>query len=160
MFLWNTDAEEPAYRNTIGDVRFSLTNTSYTLREKEKGYLRLKLMYFGRLEQLQWSPTTGDWTMLWTAPSEFCDIYGRINRKCGANSLCGPELGKDMEVHKVLSCTCFDGFKPRYPVGWWFRDMRDGCIRKTDLACIGNGFQRLFSVKVAGHKRGDCGEEH
>ncbi|CAA7039620.1 unnamed protein product [Microthlaspi erraticum] len=131
LFLWDRDAETPIYRNTLGDVRFSLTNTSYALREDEKGLLRLKLTSGGRLERWSWSPTTGDWTLLWALPTDLCDLleWG----KCGDNSFCRLEQGMDSE-----GCECFKGF----------RQGRSRCVRETDLPCNGNGFQRLANVKL------------
>ncbi|CAN0826702.1 G-type lectin S-receptor-like serine/threonine-protein kinase At4g27290 [Linum grandiflorum] len=44
--------------------------------------------------------------------------------------------------------SCLEGFVPKVPKEWDMVDWRNGCVRRTELNCSGDGFLKLTGVKV------------
>ncbi|XP_022716031.1 G-type lectin S-receptor-like serine/threonine-protein kinase At1g11410 isoform X2 [Durio zibethinus] len=94
----------------------------------------------GIQQRFTWNNQAHHWTGFWSAPREQCDFYGH----CGPNGYCNPDRSDDFE------CTCFPGFEPKSPQGWYMRDAVGGCVRKRDVSMCGNGegFVKVGRVKV------------
>ncbi|GJN11428.1 hypothetical protein PR202_ga29622 [Eleusine coracana subsp. coracana] len=69
--------------------------------------------------------------------SRFCDQYAQ----CGAYGVCDAGGGSAV-------CACVVGFAPAAPRDWALRDGSGGCVRRTPLACAGDGFAPLRGVKL------------
>ncbi|KAK8349423.1 hypothetical protein V6Z12_A06G140000 [Gossypium hirsutum] len=74
----------------------------------------------GVLQRESWNNEAQRWIVFYSAPTELCDFYGH----CGPNGYCNPYLAGAFE------CTCFPGFQPKSPEGWFIGDWTGGCVRK------------------------------
>ncbi|XP_015886795.3 G-type lectin S-receptor-like serine/threonine-protein kinase RKS1 [Ziziphus jujuba] len=94
----------------------------------------------GLVERSTWQVQTQGWNKFWSAPTEWCDEYG----KCGANGNCDPSITDKFE------CSCLPGFEPKSPRDWFLRDASSGCVRKQGVRTCrsGEGFVRLTRVKA------------
>ncbi|XVE89087.1 hypothetical protein DITRI_Ditri19aG0122100 [Diplodiscus trichospermus] len=94
----------------------------------------------GTEERLTWNNEVHRWIGTWSAPKEQCDFY----LHCGPNSYCNPYNSVNFE------CTCFPGFEPKSPRGWFLRDGAKGCVRKRSVSTCqnGEGFVKVERVKV------------
>ncbi|KAG9454162.1 hypothetical protein H6P81_007066 [Aristolochia fimbriata] len=125
----------------------SLYNYSFVARGEEDYYLtysvqnstiitRLTMDITGQLKQLVWSERKGKWDLAWSQPREQCDVYSL----CGSFSICN-EKGPS-------TCSCLQGFQPRFLPDWNSRDWSGGCKRKTALSCgRGDAFRVLTGMK-------------
>jgi D-mannose binding lectin/S-locus glycoprotein domain/PAN-like domain len=122
---------------------FSFTNNqeeiSYGFYNKPGSLLsRVMLNETGNMQRLVWDQNAGSWSVFWSAPRDQCDYYS----KCGVFGLCN--------ANDAMVCSCFHGFEPRSPNGWYMRDTSQGCVRRTELACAngGDGFNLVQGVKL------------
>ncbi|XVE63384.1 hypothetical protein DITRI_Ditri07aG0016000 [Diplodiscus trichospermus] len=101
---------------------------------------RLIMTETGTQERFTWNNEVHRWIGTWSAPKEQCDFY----LHCGPNSYCDPYNSVNFE------CTCFPGFEPKSPQGWYIRDGAEGCVRKRGLSICqnGEGFVKVAHVKV------------
>ncbi|PON49884.1 S-receptor-like serine/threonine-protein kinase [Parasponia andersonii] len=91
-------------------------------------------------ERLQWNDEEKTWSLLSSAPTDYCDSYGL----CGVNGNC--------VISSNPVCQCLKGFKPKSPENWnsmavW----AEGCVRNTPLSCQDkekDGFIKFPNFKV------------
>ncbi|KAL5579209.1 hypothetical protein UlMin_011651 [Ulmus minor] len=93
------------------------------------------------VQRSMWHDEDRSWVDFWSAPSEWCDYYGR----CGPNGNCDPTKAR------TFACECFPGFEPKSPRDWYLRDGSGGCVRKQGVGTCGNGegFVKMERMKVA-----------
>ncbi|GKV19182.1 hypothetical protein SLEP1_g29474 [Rubroshorea leprosula] len=91
---------------------------------------------YGVYQRLTWIPHTEKWNQIWYAPKDQCDKY----QKCGPHGIC------DANASPV--CKCPRGFEPKNLQTWNLRDGSDGCVRKTNLECMGDKFLHLRNLKL------------
>ncbi|CAK9176768.1 unnamed protein product [Ilex paraguariensis] len=120
------------------DQTFSYANDSIVLyfQLNSEGFLQKKARFVGKV----------DWYVLWWAPTNVCDVYGK----------CGP-FGSCNSVESPI-CTCLRGFEPKHMDEWSQGNWSSECKRKTPLQCERNntvnekgkadGFLKLERVKV------------
>ncbi|GKV48262.1 hypothetical protein SLEP1_g55086 [Rubroshorea leprosula] len=108
---------------------------SYSVTTKNL-FPRLIVNPTGVLERLTWIPDTEQWNQYWYAPKDQCDHY----QECGPYGIC------DANASPV--CKCPRGFEPKNLQAWNLRDGSDGCMRKTNLECMGDKFLHLRNVKL------------
>lgn len=158
LFMWDGN-EKKRYRTgpwnglrfsgipemtTFQDMfNFSFTNSpdeiSYGFSNKPGSLLsRVMLNETGNMQRLVWDQHTSSWSIFWSGPRDQCDYY----KKCGVFGVCN--------ANNAMVCSCFHGFEPRSPSGWYMRDTSQGCVRKTELGCAngGDGFNLVKGVKL------------
>ncbi|XP_022720832.1 LOW QUALITY PROTEIN: uncharacterized protein LOC111278491 [Durio zibethinus] len=120
--------------NTADEVSFTfgITNASIITRTMTNET--------GIQQRFLWNNQEHHWIELWSAPKERCDSYGH----CGPNGYCNPDHSDAFE------CTCFPGFEPKSPQGWYIKDATGGCVRKHGVSTCrnGEGFVKMAHVKV------------
>ncbi|CAE6153108.1 unnamed protein product [Arabidopsis arenosa] len=107
---------------------FDINNNSF--------YSVLEMNYDGLLRRWVWTPTAQKWTLPFKIPRDQCDNYS----ECGPNSYC------DMTTTPI--CNCLQGFQPRDQEAWEFKELTGGCVRKSQMRCVGNGFLHLTKMKL------------
>ncbi|KAL9243553.1 hypothetical protein vseg_017428 [Gypsophila vaccaria] len=100
-----------------------------------------QISYQGTLFQQYWDDSKGQWTVLFQAPSNDCDVYG----KCGEFGSCN---SKNSPI-----CRCLKGFMPKNKEEWNKGNWSSGCTRTRPLVCgvkgaKEDGFFRLQKMKV------------
>ncbi|KAF8009499.1 hypothetical protein BT93_J0486 [Corymbia citriodora subsp. variegata] len=91
----------------------------------------------GVLQRFVLNDESGKWDLIYSVPTDTCDIYGQ----CGANGVC--------QVSQSPRCRCPQGFMPKSQAEWDRLNMAGGCIRKVPLNCSrGEGFTKLSQVKL------------
>ncbi|XP_057764691.1 G-type lectin S-receptor-like serine/threonine-protein kinase At1g11330 [Salvia miltiorrhiza] len=84
-----------------------------------------------------WNGIEKRWDLVWTAPENECDVYGK----------CGP-FGSCNALQSPI-CTCLRGFEPVNEDEWGRGNWTNGCRRRNQLQCEkGDRFQRLQYMKV------------
>ncbi|KAF6147521.1 hypothetical protein GIB67_014660 [Kingdonia uniflora] len=73
----------------------------------------------GQAKQYIWLNTSQQWVLLWSRPSDPCDVY----------SVCG-----SFSSYNTI-CRCLHGFEPSSPKNWNLSDWSGGCVRKAPLRC-------------------------
>ncbi|PON35823.1 S-locus glycoprotein [Parasponia andersonii] len=103
-------------------------------------FSRMMVDESGTVHRSTWQDGARQWVEFWSAPSEWCDNYGR----CGPNGYCDPSDASKFE------CTCLPGFQPGSPRNWELRDASGGCVRKRDAHVCGNGegFVKIAHAKL------------
>ncbi|XP_050145396.1 G-type lectin S-receptor-like serine/threonine-protein kinase At1g11410 [Malus sylvestris] len=94
----------------------------------------------GTLNHLVWQEQQKRWVLLWSAPLDACDSYG----KCGKFGNCNP-------TNIGFNCTCYPGYEPISPKDWDLKDGSGGCKRRQGLRSMcrnGEGFVKMENVKV------------
>ncbi|GLU23153.1 hypothetical protein SLE2022_391780 [Rubroshorea leprosula] len=112
------------------EVTYSFSVTTNNL------FSRLIVNPNGVLQRLTWTPDSKQWNPFWYAPKDQCDDY----RECGPYGICNTNASP--------VCKCPKGFEPRNLQAWNLRDASDGCMRKTNLECMGDKFLHLRNVKL------------
>ncbi|GLT43898.1 hypothetical protein SLA2020_178240 [Shorea laevis] len=112
------------------EVTFSFSLTTENL------FTRMIVNPAGVQQRLTWIPGTEQWSLSWYAPKDQCDNY----RECGPYGIC------DANASPV--CKCPQGFEPKNLQAWNLRDGSAGCVRKTNLECMGDKFLHLRNVKL------------
>ncbi|KAM7257145.1 hypothetical protein ACFE04_012886 [Oxalis oulophora] len=86
---------------------------------------------------IQWYIWTGtNWYLNVAALMDACDYYGT----CGTYSMC--------DNNNSPICSCLNGFQPENQRQWDLGNGTTGCVRKTELDCSSDGFQKISGVKV------------
>ncbi|XP_011003412.1 PREDICTED: S-locus-specific glycoprotein S6-like [Populus euphratica] len=84
------------------------------------------------IRHLTWNPRRGEWVVIFTLPTDQCDIYAPR----GPNGVCN--------INNSLHCKCKEGFTPEVPQDWDNLDWSSGCVRKTPLNCTSDeGFKKF-----------------
>ncbi|KAL2253248.1 UNVERIFIED_CONTAM: G-type lectin S-receptor-like serine/threonine-protein kinase [Sesamum indicum] len=129
---------------------FSLVNQSgifYFTAPPGKVLMNVVLNSSGTLQQRLWDNQKKSWDIIWVAPQNECDIYG----KCGPFGSCNQQ-GSPI-------CSCLTGFEPVNKDEWSRGNWTSGCFRRTQTQCDrsndsgsdrgdGDGFLRLQFMKV------------
>ncbi|KAK6934351.1 S-locus glycoprotein domain [Dillenia turbinata] len=98
---------------------------------------RSTLNELGILQQFNGNQQSGQWEVLLTLQTNFCDNYSF----CGSNAFC--------DVNSSRICQCLKGFVPKVPQKWQNRNWSDGCVRETALDCgTEYGFLKLTQVNL------------
>ncbi|CAL5393197.1 unnamed protein product [Camellia sinensis] len=98
-----------------GNFTYSVTDASATII--------IVLDVLGKLQLLLWSETNHQWDLLWSQPSQQCEV----DAYCGAFSSCSQKA--------LRFCQCLPGFEPLSIENWNAEDMSGGCARKAPLQC-------------------------
>ncbi|KAL5976331.1 hypothetical protein ACLOJK_020662 [Asimina triloba] len=116
-------------------------------------YKRFFLDWDGRLQLMDWDGK--EWVVGWKDHYSMCDVY----------NTCGP-FGVCTEfVSSPSTCSCLNGFEPKWEEEWSRGNWSGGCVRRTPLNCSSNeyGFMKLenmklpdFSIWVQHLGPGDC----
>ncbi|KAL5703045.1 hypothetical protein ACHQM5_028187 [Ranunculus cassubicifolius] len=111
----------------------SLFYYTFVSNEKEQYYTysfynksiisRIKLLHSGQFQQTMWSEDVQTWKVLWTVPSDRCDVYA----PCGPYGSCNSNT--------ISLCECLQGFVPVSPRDWESSNWLDGCKRRTEITC-------------------------
>ncbi|GMN61964.1 hypothetical protein TIFTF001_031043 [Ficus carica] len=89
-------------------------------------------------QRLTWSEEERSWSILSSAPTDYCGNYGL----CGANGNC-------VITDKPI-CQCLKGFKPKSQEKWSSMEWSDGCVRDKPPSCQGkdmDGFVKFEHLK-------------
>ncbi|KAK7401328.1 hypothetical protein VNO78_12721 [Psophocarpus tetragonolobus] len=123
-----------------------LVNFSLEINDKEVTYeyeimkagtvTRLVIYPSGFVQRLLWSDPRG-WEILSTRPMDQCEYYAF----CAANSLCNV-------TNSPKICTCLEGFVPKFQEKWSSLDWSGGCVRRVNLTCDGDGFEKYVGMKL------------
>ncbi|XP_065017339.1 receptor-like serine/threonine-protein kinase SD1-8 isoform X1 [Musa acuminata AAA Group] len=99
---------------------------------------RLVVNQSGTLQRLVWVNDSKFWNAFWYAPMDACDTIF----PCGPNAVC--------DTSRSPQCGCPQGFQPKNPTNWGFRDGSDGCVRKTEVDCRNgtDGFVLVSGAKL------------
>ncbi|KAJ0983487.1 hypothetical protein J5N97_011742 [Dioscorea zingiberensis] len=112
---------------------------SYSFDTRESILSKLAVNQSGVLQRSLWVEGSGIWNVIWYAPMDQCDYLP----PCGPFATCNP--------NNSPICDCIQGFKPKSPEKWVYRDAADGCVRKTQLDCKNgtDGFLVIPHTKLA-----------
>ncbi|KAG9452830.1 hypothetical protein H6P81_005734 [Aristolochia fimbriata] len=125
-----------SYDNQNGNNYFSFTLFN------NSDFARYRTRWDGVEEQFAWDAGKREWVVLWSQPTDPCEVYGR----CGEYAICGL-TGSEL-------CTCLRGFVPKSAEEWSKGNWSGGCSRRTPLACEGNAsdptdeFYRVEGIKL------------
>ncbi|KAJ4729794.1 putative S-receptor kinase [Melia azedarach] len=86
-------------------------------------FTRFVLDATGQYKQFVWQKNFGEWRLLWTRPTQQCEVY----------AFCGP-FGICNQQRQPL-CVCIHGFEPKMPKSWELGYHTDGCVRRVPLLC-------------------------
>ncbi|KAH7662275.1 alpha-D-mannose-specific plant lectins domain-containing protein [Dioscorea alata] len=136
------------YSGIPGTVTYYGFNFSFIDNKKEISYSfntipsvlsKLAVNQSGVLQRSLWVQDSELWNIIWYAPMDQCDYMP----PCGPFATCNP--------NNSPICDCIQGFKPKSPNKWMYRDATDGCVRKTRLDCNNgtDGFLVLPNTKLA-----------
>ncbi|KAJ0983484.1 hypothetical protein J5N97_011739 [Dioscorea zingiberensis] len=128
---------------TYSGINFSFINNkqeiTYSFNTNLSVLSRVTVHQSGTVERSLWVDGSGLWNIIWYAPKDQCDNLP----PCGPFAMCNP--------NKSPKCDCIQGFTPKSPDKWVYRDAVDGCVRKTPLDCKNgtDGFLTLHKTKLA-----------
>ncbi|KAL5976319.1 hypothetical protein ACLOJK_020650 [Asimina triloba] len=136
-------------RITVEDGVIRYTNSYFASSE----YSRLLLDWDGRFQQMDWDGK--EWVVGWKDHYSKCDVY----------NTCGP-FGVCTEfVSSPSTCSCLNGFEPKWEEEWSRGNWSGGCVRRTPLNCSSNEYRFMklenmklpdFSIWVQHLGPGDC----
>ncbi|XP_035543349.1 G-type lectin S-receptor-like serine/threonine-protein kinase At4g27290 [Juglans regia] len=90
----------------------------------------------GVAQRFTWMDRTRSWELFSTFLSDQCQNYAF----CGAYGTC--------DVNNSPPCGCLEGFLPKSPKDRKSLEWSDGCVRRTPLACNGDGFRKYTGLKL------------
>nr|XP_043620445.1 G-type lectin S-receptor-like serine/threonine-protein kinase At4g27290 [Erigeron canadensis] len=97
---------------------------------------RMILSPTGMIQRFIWVERTKEWVLYVTGQMDNCDRYGL----CGPYGICN--------INDSPACGCLRGFEPQFPEEWTRADWSNGCVRKVELDCAGDGFVKHSNVKL------------
>ncbi|KAI3466612.1 hypothetical protein Pfo_023275 [Paulownia fortunei] len=99
---------------------------------------RIVIDYSGRMMQWVWSEAIQVWLLFLAQPSDACKRYAW----CGANAIC--------DINSSPSCSCLNGFVPRFTEDWDLFDFSGGCVRMRPLECTEEraGFEKVNNIRL------------
>ncbi|KAL2337134.1 hypothetical protein Fmac_011580 [Flemingia macrophylla] len=97
---------------------------------------RLFLNSFGVAQRLIWSHNRG-WEAISNRPADQCDYYA----PCDVNSVCNV-------ANSPKICACLEGFVPKFHEKWSSLVWSGGCVRRVNLTCDGDTFQKHTGMKL------------
>ncbi|KAG6394013.1 hypothetical protein SASPL_144589 [Salvia splendens] len=125
-----------AYLDGFTQVTNDSAGNFFYSKPQENVYITASVNSTGHVLRKVWDGVAKRWNVEWTAPENECDVYG----KCGAFGSCN--------VVKSPICTCLRGFEPGNEDEWRRGNWTNGCRRRKQLQCGGDGFERLRYMKV------------
>ncbi|KAM0952366.1 putative protein kinase RLK-Pelle-DLSV family [Dioscorea sansibarensis] len=131
-----------------GTLTYSGFNFSFINNKQEITYSyntnlsilsKLTVNQSGIVQRSLWVESSEIWNVIWSAPMDQCDTI----EPCGPFAACNP--------NNSPICGCIQGFTPKSPEKWFYRDASDGCVRKTQLDCHNrtDGFLVIPYTKLA-----------
>ncbi|KAH6801746.1 hypothetical protein C2S51_033192 [Perilla frutescens var. frutescens] len=113
----------------------------YYSEPDKKLLMNTRLNFSGSLVRSVWDDQKKSWSMVWWAPENECDVYGRCGPFGSCNSLESP------------ICSCLRGFEALNKDEWESGNWSSGCRRINQLQCDAGGgirdrFLRLPFMKV------------
>ncbi|KAL4619349.1 hypothetical protein ACB092_06G072800 [Castanea dentata] len=123
LALWNGSG-------VVGIIPWALSipdkGNEFVMNDNDRAFARIVLNPSGILQAYPWNDPF-DWRIYITVPVDQCDSY----------NLCAP------------TCTCLEGFIPKFPKNWNVLDWTEGCIRSIPLACNNSdGFRKYTGLKL------------
>ncbi|XP_058210773.1 G-type lectin S-receptor-like serine/threonine-protein kinase At4g27290 isoform X2 [Rhododendron vialii] len=97
---------------------------------------RLVLNPSGLIQRFTWVDRTRGWVLYSSAQTDNCDSYAL----CGVYGSCN--------INRSPPCWCLNGFVPNFPQDWDKADWSQGCVRRVQLDCLGDGFVQYSGVKL------------
>ena len=130
-----------SWRRMLSLVTFSLAindkEVTYQYETLKAGTVTMLVINpSGFVQRLLWSERTRNWEILSTRPMDQCEYYAF----CDVNSLCN--------VTSPKTCTCLEGFVPKFYEKWSALDWSGGCVRRINLSCEGDVFQKYAGMKL------------
>ncbi|XP_042028331.1 G-type lectin S-receptor-like serine/threonine-protein kinase At1g11330 [Salvia splendens] len=125
-----------AYLDGFTQVTNDSAGNFFYSKPQENVYITASVNSTGHVLRKVWDGVAKRWNVEWTAPENECDVYG----KCGAFGSCN--------VVKSRICTCLRGFEAANEDEWRRGNWTNGCRRRKQLQCGGDGFERLRYMKV------------
>ena len=108
----------------------------YFSKPNSGAFARIVLNPSGILQAYLWNDPF-DWRIYITVPVDQCDSCNL----CGAYAICNMKIAP--------TCTCLEGFIPKFPKSWNVLDWTEGCIRSIPLACNNSdGFRKYTGLKL------------
>ncbi|KAI8557695.1 hypothetical protein RHMOL_Rhmol04G0029700 [Rhododendron molle] len=98
--------------------------------------MRVFLNPSGLIQRFTWVDRTRDWVLYTSAITDNCDNYAL----CGVYGSCN--------INRSPPCWCLNGFVPNFPQDWYEADWSQGCVRRVQLDCLGDGFKQYSGVKL------------
>ncbi|KAJ0983529.1 hypothetical protein J5N97_011784 [Dioscorea zingiberensis] len=130
---------------TFTGFNFSFINNeqeiTYSFNTISSVLSKLTVNQSGALQRSLWVEDSGMWNVIWYVPMDQCDDMR--GRPCGSFAACNP--------NNSPICDCIQGFTPKSPSKWLYREDTDGCVRKTKLDCKNgtDGFHVISNTKLA-----------
>ncbi|KAJ0983491.1 hypothetical protein J5N97_011746 [Dioscorea zingiberensis] len=130
---------------TFTGFNFSFINNeqeiTYSFNTISSVLSKLTVNQSGALQRSLWVEDIGMWNVIWYVPMDQCDDMR--GRPCGSFAACNP--------NNSPICDCIQGFTPKSPSKWLYREDTDGCVRKTKLDCNNgtDGFHVISNTKLA-----------
>ncbi|KAG6394005.1 hypothetical protein SASPL_144581 [Salvia splendens] len=125
-----------AYLDGFTQVTNDSAGNFFYSKPQENVYITASVNSTGHVLRNVWNGVAKRWEVGWTAPENECDVYG----KCGEFGSCN--------VMQTPICTCLRGFEPENEEEWGRGNWSNGCRRKNQLQCGGDGFLMLRHMKV------------
>ncbi|XP_016492884.1 G-type lectin S-receptor-like serine/threonine-protein kinase At4g03230 isoform X2 [Nicotiana tabacum] len=141
-------SEMPAYiANMLSNFTENNTvDSSYANSIFER--TRLLMNSSGEIQFYSWDKESSQWSLMWLAPKDTCDVY----KKCGKFGICNSN-------HVSSLCKCLPGFEPDSPENLRAGEFSGGCSRMSVNSCeednVGklDTFLDLRSMKFASPDR-------
>ncbi|KAG6394014.1 hypothetical protein SASPL_144590 [Salvia splendens] len=125
-----------AYLDGFTQVTNDSAGNFFYSKPQENVYITASVNSTGHVLRNVWNGVAKRWEVGWSAPENECDVYG----KCGEFGSCN--------VMQSPICTCLRGFEPEKEEEWGRGNWTNGCRRKNQLQCGGDGFLMLQHMKV------------
>ncbi|XP_057764682.1 G-type lectin S-receptor-like serine/threonine-protein kinase At1g11300 [Salvia miltiorrhiza] len=126
-----------AYLDGFTQVKNDSAGNFFYTKPQENVYITASVNSSGSVIRKVWNGIEKRWDLVWTAPENECDVYGK----------CGP-FGSCNALQSPI-CTCLRGFEPVNEDEWRRGNWTNGCGRRNQLQCgKGDRFQRLQYMKV------------
>ncbi|KAK9092239.1 hypothetical protein Syun_027150 [Stephania yunnanensis] len=134
---WNGQGWNGIPADTVSTSSFvNGRDGTYTIGHNTSLPFRLYMDESGIARRAMWFQ--GEWTVVWSAPQESCDNYG----KCGVFGICS--ISNNAQI-----CSCLPGYEPKSPTDLYLKNGSQGCVRKRELFCgKGDGFLKLARMKL------------
>ncbi|KAK9089540.1 hypothetical protein Scep_028622 [Stephania cephalantha] len=135
---WNGQGWNGIPADTVSTSSFvNGRDGTYTIGHNTSLPFRLYMDESGIARRAMWFQ--GEWTVVWSAPQESCDNYG----KCGAFGICS--ISNNAPI-----CSCLPGYEPKSPTDLYLKNGSHGCVRKRELFCGkgDGGFLKLARMKL------------
>ncbi|KAM7260162.1 hypothetical protein ACFE04_015903 [Oxalis oulophora] len=126
----------PFSRSNLSDNITYVSNDEELYVTSHVNSSTLTRLYLTPQGLIEWYIWTGTWYLNIAGGMDVCDVY----RTCGSYGIC--------DNNNSTICSCLNGFKPRNPREWRIGTWTNGCVRKNELKCFNDRFQKVSGVKV------------